>query len=408
VGNNFHETGSQPSSRAAQALLAGLIAWMLLAASASAQTTAAPSPAPSPGAAPAPASGIRPPTTVPATAPTVPVPPTIQVHVPPPETGKVRDVAHVGGTNANPLVGYGLVVGLAGSGDTQGSVSQQMMQRVLQSLGMNLPVRNTIDPIALTMKNTAMVLLTANLPAYARPGDSVDVMVSSLGDAKSLEGGILVMSLLKAANGQVYSSAQGPVQVANAQYSGIGLGPAQPKPHKTAGIIVKGGLITRQGVASLDHASTITWVLNHPDFEMAARVATALNAYVPGLVAVARDSATVEVNLAAYPGQGPTAEIVARMGAVPLDHPPGGGGNFFGPILFDGQSGNLVRGGDVRLRSGSIDAGGTRIEITDQRRATVKDLVQSLQQLGLPPQQRVEILRTLQRCEIIPGELTIQ
>lgn len=317
---------------------------------------------------------------------------------------RVRDVAHVSGSNSNPLVGYGMVMGLSGTGDTQGTVSQQMTQRMLQSLGMNLPPTNQLDTTAIKLKNSAMVMVTAELPAYARPGDPIDVIVSSLGDCRSLEGGILVMSNLKAGNGQVYATAQGPVQVDNADVSGIGLGPKKPQQHLTAGIVMRGGLVLRATNASLERASSVAWLLNKPDFDLASRVAAAINAYVPGLVAVARDSQTVDVALSAYDSQGPMVDVVARMGNVPIEVPPG---TVLGPVMYDSREGTVLKGGDLRLRPGVARHGDTRIEVIPGQKTTVRDVVENLETLGVPPSQRGDVLRVLQRSDMLPGDLTI-
>jgi len=171
-------------------------------------------------------------------------------------TLRVSDVARVLGTNSNPLIGYGLVVGLQGSGDSSGAVSQQMLARMLGALGMMMPpAAGNTGQTSFKTKNIAVVMVTADLPPVSRPGDTIDVTVSSLGDASSLTGGVLLLSLLKGANGQVYASAQGPVVVGGGDLSAAAQGQGQQgasaKPHLTTGQVFRGGLITREAVSTV-------------------------------------------------------------------------------------------------------------------------------------------------------------
>lgn len=321
------------------------------------------------------------------------------------EPVRVRDVAHIGGTNTNPLVGYGLVMGLQGTGDTQGTISQQMLTRMLQSLGMNQPVQNLRDNLAITMKNTAVVMLTADLPAYARPGDAVDVRVASMADAKSLMGGVLAVSLLKAADGQVYASAQGPLVIGDRAATGVGLGVQTSKPHLNSGIVINGGLVSRPAPAGrLDAVALLQWVLNKPDFEVASKVAAAINKNLPGITAVARDASVVEVNLSNYEAQGPTVEIVSQMGRLPLDVETS---KVSGKVTFDTRDGEVLEGADVRLRPGVVHAAGIRIEVAPEG-GTVGDLVRYLAQLGVPVTRRAEVLRALTRDKLLRADLKFQ
>lgn len=320
-------------------------------------------------------------------------------------TVRVKDVARIGGTNTNPLVGYGMVIGLQGTGDTQGSVTQQMLTRMLQTLGMNQPQSNNNNTSAITMKNAAVVMLTADLPPYARPGDALNVRVASVADAKSLVGGVLAVSLLKAADGQVYASAQGPLVVGDQAATGVGIGLQNTKPHLTSGIVIGGGLVTRQAPASrLDTATTVQWVLNKPDFEMSSKVAAAINRTLPGVHAIARDSTVIEVDLRNYEAQGPTVEIVAQMGQIPLDVEST---KVQGKVTFDTREGELVEGADVRLRPGVVHAAGARIEVSPSG-ATVGDVLRYLAQLGFPAARRAEVLRALSRDNVLRADVRFQ
>lgn len=362
----------------------------------------APAPAPSPASA---TKGQLPAPTAPPLAP--PPAPRTRPQAPAAEmpSVRIRDVAHIAGTNANPLVGYGLVIGLQGTGDTQGTIAQQMLTRMMQTLGNNQPVTNQTNTAAITLKNSAVVMLTADLPAYSKPGDAIDVRVSSVADAKSLVGGVLAVSLLKAADGQVYASAQGPLVVGDRATTGVGIGLETRKPHLNSGIVLSGGLVSRAAPATrLDSLASLQWILNKPDFEIASKVAAAINRSMPGLIAVARDSTVVEVNLANYEAQGPTVDIVAQMGQILLDVETS---KVSGKITFDTRDGEILEGADVRIRGGVVHAAGTRIEVGPAG-ATVGDVLRYLAQLGVPTARRAEALRALCRDRLLRADLRFQ
>jgi len=218
---------------------------------------------------------------------------------------RIKDIATIGGVRDNQLVGYGLVTGLDGSGDqtTQTPFTVQSIVNMLGNLGVTLPPGSNLQ-----LKNVAAVIVTANLPAYARPGQRIDVTVSSLGNAKSLRGGMLVMTPLKGIDGQVYAIAQGNVAVggAGAQAGGA----QQTVNHLLAGRIPSGATVERIVPALVGEGANVIVELKETDFDTARRVADAINKAAPGS-AQALDGRSIQVNAPVHP-----PERVAFLGRI--------------------------------------------------------------------------------------------
>ena len=202
---------------------------------------------------------------------------------------RIKDLASVAGVRDNQLVGYGLVVGLDGSGDqtTQTPFTVQSIINMLGNMGVTLPPGSNLQ-----LKNVAAVMVTATLPPFARPGQQVDVTVSSIGNAKSLRGGTLVMTPLKGADGQVYAIAQGNMAVGGAGAQGGGA--SQVINHLSAGRIPGGATVERAVPTMLGEGGTVTFELNDSDFGTARRVVDAINLAYPG-AARALDGRSIQV-----------------------------------------------------------------------------------------------------------------
>ncbi|MDX9718014.1 MAG: flagellar basal body P-ring protein FlgI [Thauera sp.] len=202
---------------------------------------------------------------------------------------RIKDLASIAGVRENQLVGYGLVVGLDGSGDqtTQTPFTKQSIVNMLGNMGVTVPQGTNMQ-----LKNVAAVMVTASLPAFARPGQAIDVTVSSIGNAKSLRGGTLVMTPLKGADGQVYAVAQGNLVVggAGAQAGGA----AQTINHLAAGRIPAGATVERGVASSVGQGDYVMLELNETDFGTARRVVDAINAVSPG-AARALDGRSIQV-----------------------------------------------------------------------------------------------------------------
>ncbi len=342
---------------------------------------------------------------------------------------RIKDIARLSGVRANQLFGYGLVVGLAGTGDSSGAFfTVQSVANMLNRLGVVVP------PARLRVRNVAAVMVTAELPPFAREGDRVDVTLSSLGDARSLVGGVLLQTPLQAADGNVYAVAQGPVTVGGAGEQAGG-SKAQIN-HLTVGRIPGGAIVERALPGSATEVSVVTLVLLQPDFSTATRVAEAVNRALGGSPATAVDASRVDVAVPPdYPGG--LAAFVARLESVSVrpDAPA--------RVVVNERTGTVVIGGAVRLLPVVIAHGNLRIEVRAEPQVSqpppfspgqtqvvprtqvtvtpepgalvplpgtnsVQDLARALNALGVTPRDLIAILQALRAAGALQGELVVQ
>ena len=263
----------------------------------------------------------------------------------------IRDLASIEGVRENPLVGYGIVVGLNRTGDSQQTIfSVQTLANVLQKMGVQIPAASLN---AVTVKNVATVLVTASLPPFARPGIQIDVTVSSIGDAKSLEGGTLLLAPLYAADGKVYAEAQGAVTLGGYTAGRSGANSKQVN-HPTAGRVPNGALVERDVSIDLRKLERISLLVRDPDFRLTSEMAAAINQEVGRPLATAVDSGRVE--LQPVPSNG-IAELMARLLSLRVEiHPRA-------RVVVSERTGTIVMGKDVRLSAVSILHGDLSIEI---------------------------------------------
>lgn len=272
------------------------------------------------------------------------------------ETHKVliRDVASVEGVRENSLVGYGLVAGLRGTGDKQQTYfTVQTLASVLARMGVEIPA--AVLQSTVQVKNVAAVFVTASLPPFARPGMHVDVMVSSVGDARSLEGGVLLLTPLYAADGRVFAAAQGPLVVGG--YSAGTAANAKQVNHPTVGRVPAGGLVERDSsldLASLDHLSLL---LNDANFSTAEEVATAINREWSQPVATVIDSRRIEIRLERGT-QTAIPAVLARMENLEIEV------RRRAKVVVNERTGTVVLGKDVHLGAVSILHGNFSIAVT--------------------------------------------
>jgi flagellar P-ring protein precursor FlgI len=265
---------------------------------------------------------------------------------------RIKDLVDVEGIRDNMLVGYGLVVGLNGSGDTLRNTpfTQQSLQTMLERLGVNTRGET------MQTKNVAAVMVTANLPAFSGQGTRIDVSVSALGDAKSLQGGTLLVTPLFGADGNIYALAQGPVTiggfVAHGQASSVTRGVP------TAGRIANGAIIERQTKFRLAGEHTLKLTLRNPDLTTAMRIAEAINRFIGSNVADATDPANVKLTVpASYPkGVVGLLSDVQQLKVTPDDS---------AKVVIDEQSGVIVMGSDVRISTVAIAQGNLTIRVTE-------------------------------------------
>jgi flagellar P-ring protein FlgI len=345
---------------------------------------------------------------------------------------RLKDIASIEGVRENQLVGYGVVVGLARTGDTQQTIfSAQTLTNLLQRMGV------TVAPTSIQVRNTAAVMVTATLPAFAQPGTKVDVTVGAIGDAVRLQGGLLVLTPLRAGNGEVYAVAQGAVVT-----GGFGAGGAansRAVNHPTAGRIADGAIVERVA-PSVVPIKEVHLQLRRPDFTTASHVATALNklfspAGTP--LAFAANSSLIRVTMPAE-FDGRTVDFIAALEAtqVDVDRPA--------RIAIDEKTGTIVFGSDVRVAPVSILHGNLTVEIKTTfevsqpapfsgagaqtavvpqvsvkakeepaknivlgQGATIDDLVRSLTAIGSTPRDIIAILQNLKAAGAIDAEIEI-
>src|SRR5271166_4896187 len=262
---------------------------------------------------------------------------------------QIRDLTTIEGVRENPLIGYGMVVGLAGTGDRRQTMfSTQTLGNILLKMGVTIPAASV------SVKNVAAVFVTASLPPFSRPGAQIDVTVSSIGDATSLEGGTLLLAPLYAADGQVYAEAQGPVTLGG--YSAGRSGNTKQVNHPTAGRVPNGGLVERDASLDLRKLSTIALLAREPDFRTTRDMAAAINHEAGGPAATAIDGRRVELSL---PPAG-VPELLARLLGLKVEIHP------HAKVVVSERTGTIVMGRDVRLTAVSILHGDLTVEISTE------------------------------------------
>jgi flagellar P-ring protein precursor FlgI len=265
---------------------------------------------------------------------------------------RVKDLVRLYGERDNQLVGYGLVVGLAGDGDSNALATLQSLANALERNGLK------VDPALVKSKNAAAVMLTADIGPFLRSGARIDVTVASLGDAKSLQGGILLQSPLLGADGRVYAVAQGPIAVGGFLGGAGGAGGATvQKNHPTVGIISNGAIVEREIPATFVHEGRVALTLREPDFASASRLVEVINAALPAAAARARDSATVDLVLPeAYEGH--EVRFLADIGALELTP------DVSARIVINERTGTIVATAPVAIARVAISHGSLTITIS--------------------------------------------
>lgn len=270
---------------------------------------------------------------------------------------RIKDIARLQGVRDNQLVGLGLVVGLAGTGDSASSQANiQMLANMLERFQLS------ISPNDLRSRNVAAVVVTAELPAFARPGDRIDVTVSSIGDARSLQGGLLLLTPLEAGNGEVYAVAQGAISVGGLN-AGSGGSSAQ-RNHTAVGRIPGGAIVEREGPGVIIQNGTITWVLREPDFSTAQRVAKAINDYFTPDTALALDHTAIRVNIPHLFLNDPVlfVSLVEELTVTP---------DTSARVIINERTGTIVIGHNVRIGTVAIAHGGINVKVTTHREIEV-------------------------------------
>lgn len=351
------------------------------------------------------------------------------------ESARIRDIASFRGMRDNQLVGYGLVVGLDGTGDKKSTgFTLRSMSNLLESVGL------TIDPSDMNVKNVAAVMITATLPPYARPGAQLDVTVASIGDASSLRGGILIQTPLEGADGQVYAVAQGAVSVGG--FSAASPGGSQVSQGQVTVGAVPGGAIVERAVRpsvaeATETGADLELVLHRPDFTTAQRVADQVSR-VAGTRADATDPGTVRVSLADSLS-GSMVRLMAQIGELEVN--PGSPAR----VVLNERTGTIVAGGNVTLHPVAISHGNLSIRIRNQfdvytpnpfapegtetevvpyseievqddagffvttdATSTLEELARALNALGVSPRDLMSIFQALKAAGALDAELIVQ
>jgi flagellar P-ring protein precursor FlgI len=346
---------------------------------------------------------------------------------------RLKDIALIEGARSNQLWGYGVVVGLNGTGDSQQALfTAQSILNMLRRRGVTL----TINPRQLQLKNVAAVIVTADLPAFAHSGNRLDVVVSSLGDAKSLQGGTLLQTPLFGGDQQVYAVGQGPVSLGGGFAAG-GPGATAQKSHPTTAFISGGAIVEREVPADVARQGVLTVSLQEPDFTTASRVAKAINVRLARDAATARDAGTVEVALAATDPEAAVrlATLIESVEVVPDRR---------ARVLLNERTGTVIIGESVRVMPVAIAHGSLTVRVkTDlgvsqpapfaQRGRTVVvpdttvsveegasrslamlrpgvslgELVSALNALGVTPQDLIAILQAIRAAGALQADIKI-
>jgi flagellar P-ring protein precursor FlgI len=262
----------------------------------------------------------------------------------------IRDISTIEGIRDNPLIGYGVVVGLKRTGDSQQTLfTTQTLANMLQRLGVQ------VSAATIQVRNIAAVMVTSSLPPFARPGTTLDVTVSSIGDAKSLEGGVLLLTSLHAADGQVYAEAQGPLTLGG--YTVGGAGNSKEVNHVTVGRVPSGGIVERDSSIDLDQMKVVSLNLREQDFTVSRDIAAAINREFGNGTATAVNSRRVDVSVPQM-GASPVPALIAKVQNLSISiHPPA-------RVVMNERTGTIVMGGDVKLSPVSVLHGDLTVEVT--------------------------------------------
>ncbi|HDS15799.1 MAG TPA: flagellar basal body P-ring protein FlgI [Proteobacteria bacterium] len=344
-------------------------------------------------------------------------------------SARLKDISHIKGVRSNQLVGYGLVVGLGGTGDDtkKGKFASEAMANMLDKFGIS------VDAATIDLDNAAAVMLTAELPPFARNGSRLDVLISSIGDAESLQGGTLMLTPLRGPDGQVYAMAQGPISVGG--FSLGGGGGRQAKNHPTVGRIANGAIVEREPPSTMFIDGKIVLTLNQPDFMTVARVAKTVNETFEKDIAVPVDAGTIEIVPPSRESQIliPFLAFVENLQVAPDSR---------ARVVIDERTGTVVVGRNVMLDAVAVAHGDLSIQITSMpvvsqpsmlsegktvvalekdtkveektgklitvsRGVNIDDLVKALNALGVSPRDLIAIFQAIKASGSLHAELEV-
>lgn len=312
---------------------------------------------------------------------------------------RIKDIANVRGVRTNQLVGYGIVVGLAGTGDSKLEYTNKSVERMLDRLGMKLEQKG-----GAAAKNVAAVIITAELPAFSRAGNKLDITVSALGDSSSLKGGTLVQSPLRAADQQIYAVAQGAVLVGSAQ-GGV---------HETVARIPSGAMIERDVGQDFSARKMFRITLQNSDFTTAARVAKTINRHLAGKYASAKDGVTIDLIVPpSFEGKG--VELLSVIESLEVNP------DTVAKVVVNEKTGTVVIGQGVQISRVAISHGDLTVKVGGDSKSksdgeslymidqgiSVGEIVKAMNKLGVTPKDLITILQSIKAAGALQGELEI-
>ncbi|MCE5334544.1 MAG: flagellar basal body P-ring protein FlgI [Desulfobacteraceae bacterium] len=311
----------------------------------------------------------------------------------PADCARIKDIAYFLGSRSNALIGYGLVVGLNGSGDNTNTLfTVNTLANLLDNMGIH------VDPTQTKTKNVAAVMVTAKLPAFARIGARIDLEASSIGDAKSLEGGTLLMTPLKGPDGKVYAVAQGPISTGGFSVSGAS-GSSVQKNHPTVGFISGGALVEKEVAVQYAELPVLDLVLKAPDFTTATKTASAINGAVQGVTAKAVDAGTVKLEIP--PGQ--RGDMVAMITKIEnLNVQP----EVVAKVVVNERTGTIVIGENVRISPVAVAHGSLTVQITEKSNVS-QPMPFSQGQTAITPQTSIQVQEGKGALAVVGGGITI-
>ncbi|HOV85488.1 MAG TPA: flagellar basal body P-ring protein FlgI [Syntrophobacteraceae bacterium] len=292
-------------------------------------------------------------------------------------SARIKDLAYFRGTTSNPLIGYGLVVGLNGTGDKDKTM---FTVNTLANLLDNVGIR--VDPTQIKVKNVAAVMVTAKLPPFARVGTRIDIQVSSIGDAKSLEGGTLLLTPLQGPDAKTYALAQGPISVGGFSVSGQS-GSTVQKNHPTVGFVSGGATVEQEVQVHFTNVQQLDLILKKPDFTTATRAMSLVNSLVPGANAQAVDAATIKLTVPAS-FQGRVPEMITQVENLEIQQ------EITAKIVVNERTGTIVMGESVKIHPVAVAHGSLTVQITEQQ-AVSQPLPFSRGETTVTPQTRIEV-----------------
>ncbi|MGE3261627.1 MAG: flagellar basal body P-ring protein FlgI [Bacteriovoracia bacterium] len=318
----------------------------------------------------------------------------------PADAARLKDIVRIKGVRENLLIGYGLVVGLKGTGDSSAEVTGKALLRMFSKMGMNIETE-------VKSKNVASVVVTAKIPAFSRAGQKLDVTVSSVGDAGSLEGGTLLISPLRAGDQQVYAVAQGPVSLGSAT-DGSGK-------FATNGRVPMGAIVEKELAGDFANKKALRLNLDEPDFTTVARVSRVINTELGGKYATSVDQNTVDL-IVPFSYDGNAVELMAVLENLTVNT------DTRARVVINERTGTVVTGGKVRIKNVALSHGDLSIQVAGAKNAkkgegkkvmeipsttNVSELATMLNEMGVGPKDLTAIFQSLKAAGALEGDLEI-